>query len=74
MPVPPVGAGAGFAPYVDTSLHPPYDPVATAGATGVKNVALALALGRRGVRQCRPAAAGLHPGPGGVHGLRVVIA
>ncbi|WP_329564527.1 cellulose binding domain-containing protein [Kitasatospora sp. NBC_01266] len=37
----PAGAGAGFAPYVDTSLYPPYDLVANAKADGVKNFTLA---------------------------------
>ncbi|MEY9947779.1 cellulose binding domain-containing protein [Kitasatospora sp. GAS1066B] len=37
----PAGAGAGFAPYVDTSLYPPYDLVANAKASGVKNFNLA---------------------------------
>ncbi|MFD5462711.1 cellulose binding domain-containing protein [Kitasatospora sp. NPDC127059] len=44
VPVPPVGAGGGFAPYVDTSLYPPYDLVATAKATGVKNFTLAFVV------------------------------
>ncbi|MFJ9608256.1 cellulose binding domain-containing protein [Kitasatospora sp. NPDC101176] len=43
VPVPPA-AGAGFAPYVDTSLYPPYDLVATAKATGVRNVNLAFVV------------------------------
>ncbi|RAG82016.1 sugar hydrolase [Streptacidiphilus pinicola] len=34
-------SGAGFSPYVDTSLYPAYDMVATAKATGVKNFNLA---------------------------------
>jgi hypothetical protein len=34
-------ASAGFAPYVDTSLYPPFDLVASAEATGVKNYNLA---------------------------------
>ncbi|GGU35645.1 glycoside hydrolase family 18 protein [Streptomyces daghestanicus] len=33
--------GAGFAPYVDTSLHPSYDLLAAAGTTGVKEYTLA---------------------------------
>lgn len=37
----PVGAKAAFAPYVDTSLYPAYDLVATARKTGVKNFNLA---------------------------------
>ncbi|MBV2154174.1 cellulose binding domain-containing protein [Kitasatospora sp. SUK 42] len=44
VPVPPAGAGGGFAPYVDTSLYPPYDLVATAKATGVKNFNLAFVV------------------------------
>lgn len=50
-PVPPAAAGAGFAPYVDTSLYPPYDLVATAKATGVKNVNLAFVVSGGG---CTP--------------------
>jgi hypothetical protein len=34
-------SGAGFSPYVDTSLYPAYDLLATAKATGVKNFNLA---------------------------------
>ncbi|WP_399885322.1 cellulose binding domain-containing protein [Streptomyces sp. BBFR51] len=34
-------AGAGFAPYVDTSLYPAFDLLASAEATGVKNYTLA---------------------------------
>ncbi|MBD0420675.1 cellulose binding domain-containing protein [Streptomyces sp. TRM S81-3] len=34
-------AGAGFAPYVDTSLYPAFDLVGNAEATGVKNYNLA---------------------------------
>ncbi|MBF9072446.1 glycoside hydrolase family 18 protein [Streptacidiphilus fuscans] len=34
-------SGAGFSPYIDTSLYPAYDMVATAKATGVKNFNLA---------------------------------
>jgi hypothetical protein len=33
--------GAGFAPYVDTSLYPAFDLIASAGATGVKDYNLA---------------------------------
>ncbi|MGF1431726.1 cellulose binding domain-containing protein [Kitasatospora sp. LaBMicrA B282] len=40
----PAGGGAGFAPYVDTSLYPPYDLVATAKADGVKNYTLAFVV------------------------------
>ncbi|MDH6135250.1 hypothetical protein P3T37_004660 [Kitasatospora sp. MAA4] len=44
-PVPvPASGGAGFAPYVDTSLYPPYDLLATAKATGVKNFTLAFVV------------------------------
>ncbi|MEU6237803.1 cellulose binding domain-containing protein [Kitasatospora sp. NPDC047058] len=43
--------GAGFAPYVDTSLYPPYDLVASAKATGVKNVNLAFVVSGGG---CTP--------------------
>ncbi|MGW0467477.1 cellulose binding domain-containing protein [Streptomyces sp. NPDC003027] len=35
------GTAATFAPYVDTSLHPAYDLLATAAATGVKEFNLA---------------------------------
>ncbi|WP_274558901.1 cellulose binding domain-containing protein [Streptomyces spiramyceticus] len=38
---PPTAAGARFAPYVDTSLHPAYDLVDTAAKTGVKEFNLA---------------------------------
>ncbi|MFG3054995.1 cellulose binding domain-containing protein [Kitasatospora sp. NPDC048239] len=48
-PVP--AGGAGFAPYVDTSLYPPYDLVATAKATGVKNFNLAFVVSGGG---CTP--------------------
>ncbi|MQS12434.1 sugar hydrolase [Streptomyces kaniharaensis] len=51
VPVPPAGAGAGFAPYVDTSLYPPYDLVATAEATGVKHFTLAFVVSGGG---CTP--------------------
>ncbi|MGW6916028.1 glycoside hydrolase family 18 protein [Kitasatospora sp. NPDC054939] len=47
----PVPAGAGFAPYVDTSLYPPYDLVATAKATGVKHFTLAFVVSGGG---CTP--------------------
>ncbi|MFE9428092.1 cellulose binding domain-containing protein [Kitasatospora sp. NPDC006697] len=43
-PVPVPVAGAGFAPYVDTSLYPPYDLAATAKASGVKNFNLAFVV------------------------------
>jgi hypothetical protein len=43
-PVPVPAAGAGFAPYVDTSLYPPFDLVATAKASGVKNFTLAFVV------------------------------
>ncbi|MFG3227036.1 cellulose binding domain-containing protein [Kitasatospora sp. NPDC048194] len=51
VPRPPAGAGAGFAPYVDTSLYPPYDLVATAKATGVKDFTLAFVVSGGG---CEP--------------------
>ncbi|MER7669102.1 cellulose binding domain-containing protein [Kitasatospora sp. NPDC096128] len=51
VPVPPAGAGGGFAPYVDTSLYPPYDLAATAKATGVKNFNLAFVVSGGG---CEP--------------------
>ncbi|MFG2332195.1 cellulose binding domain-containing protein [Streptomyces sp. NPDC048604] len=38
---PPAAGGAKFAPYVDTSLYPAYDLLATADATGVKEFNLA---------------------------------
>ncbi|MGW7053902.1 glycoside hydrolase family 18 protein [Streptomyces sp. NPDC054887] len=38
---PPTAAGARFAPYVDTSLHPAYDLVDAAAKTGVKEFNLA---------------------------------
>ncbi|MFF1506160.1 cellulose binding domain-containing protein [Streptomyces sp. NPDC058326] len=38
---PSTGAAAKYAPYVDTSLHPAYDLLATADATGVKEFNLA---------------------------------
>ncbi|MFB6890584.1 cellulose binding domain-containing protein [Kitasatospora sp. NPDC056327] len=47
----PAPAGAGFAPYVDTSLYPPYDLVATAKATGVKDFTLAFVVSGGG---CTP--------------------
>ncbi|WP_431044329.1 glycoside hydrolase family 18 protein [Streptomyces sp. P1-3] len=41
-PKPPDGkGGAGFAPYIDTSLHPAFDMVGTAEKTGVKTYNLA---------------------------------
>ncbi|GAA2241821.1 cellulose binding domain-containing protein [Kitasatospora cystarginea] len=43
--------GARFAPYVDTSLYPPYDLVATAKAGGVKNFNLAFLVSGGG---CTP--------------------
>ncbi|MEV4614014.1 cellulose binding domain-containing protein [Kitasatospora sp. NPDC049258] len=46
----PVG-GARFAPYVDTSLYPPYDLVATAKASGVKDFNLAFIVSGGG---CTP--------------------
>ncbi|WP_406113587.1 cellulose binding domain-containing protein [Kitasatospora purpeofusca] len=48
----PAPAGGGrFAPYVDTSLYPPYDLVATAKATGVKDFTLAFVVSGGG---CTP--------------------
>ncbi|WP_280698794.1 cellulose binding domain-containing protein [Kitasatospora sp. GP82] len=44
-------SGARFSPYVDTSLYPPYDLVATAKATGVKNFNLAFVVSGGG---CTP--------------------
>ncbi|GAA1383672.1 hypothetical protein GCM10009639_04230 [Kitasatospora putterlickiae] len=43
--------GAGFSPFVDTSLYPPYDLVATAKATGVKDFNLAFVVSGGG---CTP--------------------
>ncbi|WP_351228795.1 cellulose binding domain-containing protein [Streptomyces sp. NPDC002133] len=37
----PVGSGARFAPYIDTSLYPAYDMLDTAAKTGVKDFTLA---------------------------------
>jgi len=48
-PVP--ATGARFAPYVDTSLYPAYDLVATAKASGVKNFNLAFIVSGGG---CTP--------------------
>jgi hypothetical protein len=49
----PAGGAAGFAPYVDTSLYPPFSLVSTAQATGVKqfNLAFVVAAGSGG---CTP--------------------
>ena len=49
----PAGGAAGFAPYVDTSLYPPFSLVSTAQATGVKqfNLAFVVAGGSGG---CTP--------------------
>jgi hypothetical protein len=49
----PSGGAAGFAPYVDTSLYPPFSLVSTAQATGVKqfNLAFVVAGGSGG---CTP--------------------
>ncbi|MFD8979886.1 cellulose binding domain-containing protein [Streptomyces sp. NPDC059564] len=41
VPAPAPGAGARFAPYVDTSLYPAYDLLETAARTGVKEFHLA---------------------------------
>ncbi|MFF8773442.1 cellulose binding domain-containing protein [Kitasatospora sp. NPDC015120] len=43
--------GAGFSPFVDTSLYPPYDLVATAKASGVKDFNLAFVVSGGG---CTP--------------------
>ncbi|MET8702588.1 cellulose binding domain-containing protein [Kitasatospora sp. NPDC004723] len=43
--------GAGFSPFVDTSLYPPYDLVATAKAGGVKDFNLAFVVSGGG---CTP--------------------
>ncbi|WP_380279267.1 cellulose binding domain-containing protein [Kitasatospora purpeofusca] len=43
--------GAGFSPFVDTSLYPPYDLVATAKATGVKHFNLGFVVSGGG---CTP--------------------
>ena len=40
----PSGGTAGFAPYVDTSLYPPFSLVSTAQATGVKQFNLAFVV------------------------------
>ncbi|KQV11694.1 MULTISPECIES: cellulose binding domain-containing protein [unclassified Kitasatospora] len=48
---PPVVTNGHFAPYVDTSLYPPFDLVATAKATGVKNYTLAFVVSGGG---CTP--------------------
>lgn len=48
---PPVVTTGHFAPYVDTSLYPPFDLVATAKATGVKNYTLAFVVSGGG---CTP--------------------
>jgi len=46
------GGGTGrFAPYIDTSLYPPYDLVGAAQATGVRTYTLAFVLGSGG---CNP--------------------
>ena len=49
----PSGGAAGFAPYVDTSLYPPFSLVSTAQATGVKqfNLAFVVAGGAEGARR-----------------------
>ncbi|WP_405017634.1 cellulose binding domain-containing protein [Kitasatospora sp. NBC_00070] len=48
---PPVLTSGHFAPYVDTSLYPPFDLVATAKATGVKHYTLAFVVSGGG---CTP--------------------
>lgn len=50
-PTPGPGGTTRFAPYVDTSLYPPYDLVATAKASGVKNFTLAFIVSGGG---CTP--------------------
>ena len=45
------GGSGGFAPYIDTSLYPPYDLVATAQATGLRDVTLAFVVAGGG---CTP--------------------
>ncbi|WP_377271154.1 cellulose binding domain-containing protein [Peterkaempfera sp. SMS 1(5)a] len=45
------GSAAGFSPYVDTSLYPPFDLVSTAKATGVKHFNLAFLVSGGG---CTP--------------------
>jgi hypothetical protein len=40
----PSAGAAGFAPYVDTSLYPPFNLVTTAEATGVKQFNLAFVV------------------------------
>ncbi|BFV59083.1 cellulose binding domain-containing protein [Kitasatospora sp. CMC57] len=50
-PPPPVVTSSHFAPYVDSSLYPPFDLVATAKATGVKNYTLAFVVSGGG---CTP--------------------
>jgi cellulose binding protein with CBM2 domain len=54
----PSDGAAGFAPYVDTSLYPPFSLVSTAQATGVKqfNLAFVVAAGSGG---CTPAWGGV---------------
>ncbi|WP_042434271.1 glycoside hydrolase family 18 protein [Streptacidiphilus anmyonensis] len=51
-------SGAGFSPYVDTSLYPAYDLLATAKATGVKNFNLAFITDGGG---CNPEWGGVSP-------------
>ena len=48
---PPAGGGAGFSPYVDTSLFPPFDLVTTSKASGVKHYNLAFLVSGGG---CTP--------------------
>ncbi|GHF39489.1 hypothetical protein FHX82_006682 [Amycolatopsis bartoniae] len=48
---PATDASGRFAPYVDTSLYPPYDLISTANATGVKDFTLAFVLSGGG---CTP--------------------
>ncbi len=48
----PTAGAAGFAPYVDTSLYPPFSLVSTAQATGVKQFNLAFVVS--GAGGCTP--------------------
>ncbi|MFD7169548.1 cellulose binding domain-containing protein [Streptomyces violascens] len=54
-------AGAGFAPYVDTSLYPTYDLAATADKTGVQQFTLAFVTSGGG---CTPLWGGVTDLPG----------
>ena len=50
-PAPPTGSGPAAAPYVDTSLYPPFDLLATSKATGIKVFNLAFVVAGSG---CTP--------------------